>query len=171
MTDDLMIRHELRDACIKRGLWTLLAQDWVDKLAERIGDGTVLEIMAGGGWLAKALSNAGVEVIATDDGSWNDKHTKMKPLVSIEWISAIVAVKKIKADALLVSWPPYGKHHIVETAKAWEGDRPIIYIGEDEGGCNAPDEFFVYFENTETMDIPQHWGLHDFVQIGYWKGA
>ena len=61
---------ELRKIATERNMWTLVSRDWVKVLAERIKGKKVLEVMAGAGWLAKALSDEGIEIFATDDYRW-----------------------------------------------------------------------------------------------------
>lgn len=158
-----------RGICTDHGCWTVVADSWLRPLAEWIGDRKVLEIMAGGGWIAKGLRNHDVNIIATDDGSWNHKHEKMKELVRIERFEAVDAVKAFPdAEVLLASWPPYDNDAIFEACEEWSARGPIIYIGEDRGGCNAPDVFFEHFLVEDRIEIPQWYGLHDILMIGNW---
>jgi len=139
-------------------------------LASWIGGRAVLEIMSGPGWLAKALHESGVQIGATDNGSWNARHSLASILFPVMQMDCTEAVRTIAADVLLVSWPPYGNDAICHAAELWGKDRPIIYIGEGCGGCNAPDEFFSRF-SYERSDIPLFsWpGLHDDIYIGYYE--
>lgn len=161
-----------RNECNSYGLWTVIADTWVKQLADWM-EGNVLEIMAGAGWLAKGLENHGVKIWATDDGSWDARHSKMQPLTHIAKVGAYDAVvESPDADILLVSWPPYGKPDVVKACRAWSAQGPIVYIGEGHGGCNAPDEFFEHFmvnDDAPEIDIPQWWGLHDILLIGEWR--
>ena len=161
--------YSARSECTSRGLWLVIDEVWTHKLAQWIGQCKVIEIMAGGGWLAKALVSYGIDIIATDNYSWNSKHSigKQHP---VRRMTAIKAAR-LPGDILLVSWPPYGDKAICRACKAWGGDRPIVYLGESEGGCNAPDEFFEHFKPIEHPDFGMvSWdGLHDRIQIGYWQ--
>jgi hypothetical protein len=70
-----------------------------------------------------------------------------------------------------VSWPPYGGEDVVDACNEWSARGPIVYIGENDGGCNAPEEFFYHFvidENAPNINMPQWWGLHDELRIGHW---
>ena len=162
-----------RGECVKRGMWSIVTKTWASLLAEWIGDRKVLEIMAGPGWLAKALLDEGTRIIPTDDNSWSHKHSKVSFLLPIIQMDCIEAVKQYpEAQILLVSWPPYGEEAICNACAAWGSDRPIIYIGEGYGGCNAPEEFFDYFQEIETPpEIPfVSWpGLYDHIFIGYYR--
>ena len=159
--------------CTERGMWAIVTKDLATALANWIQNRRVLEVMAGRGWLAKALDEQGVDIIATDNNSWDDRHSKL--LVSIfpvERLDAVIAVEKYsdKSDVLLVSWPPYGDEAICDVARAWGITRPIIYFGEGWGGCNAPDEFFEHFVEEDTDIRLASWpGIHDNVCIGHWS--
>ena len=149
------------------GMWALVDMEWTARLADWIGRRTVLEIMAGHGWLAKALSLHGVACIATDN---RDQDYHSRPVFPVRKMPAIKAVKRYRADLLIVSWPPYECHTIVEACK-WRGPRPMIYIGEDEGGCNAPDEFWHHFVgDILEVCLPQWQHIHDCVWAGHWRG-
>ena len=170
------LQWDARSFCTCRGLWTIVDQIWTKKLAKWIGDRKCLEIMAGGGWLSKALSEHGIDIIATDNKSWDDaQHNKIIYVYSVEKIDAVKAVKKHKdRDILLVSWPPYESEVVCEACHIWGPDRPIVYIGEGYGGCCAPEEFWKHFVEDESMKhlkIPmaQWFGIHDYVSIGRWK--
>ncbi len=170
--DAYMTTLKAREFCLERGLWTVIDQNWTAVLAEWIGDRKVLEIMAGGGWIAKALTDHGVEVIATDAFSWEKRHKHMKLVHEVLKLDAESAASQIPADVMLVSWPPYGETAVVDAVKAWGPDRPIVYIGEGDGGCNAPDAFWHGFmELTDAPLIPiMSWpGLHDLAMIGHWR--
>lgn len=164
-----------RRECTSRGMWAIVTLDWTRQLADWIGERKALEIMAGAGWLAKALHDHGVDIVATDSQSWDDRHDQMIRLCPIEQQEATEAVcKYADADLLICSWPPYGDGAIYRAAEAWGSERPIVYIGEGEGGCNAPDEFWSHFRELEDApDIPlKSWrGIHDHIFIGnYMEG-
>lgn len=149
------------------GMWALIDMQWTSRLAEWIGDRTVLEVMAGNGWLSKALTLHGIRCIATDS---RREKWPTKPVFPIRKIPAIKAVKQIRADIMIVSWPPYECSEIVEVCK-WRGTRPMIYIGEGKGGCNAPDEFWANFSGDKLdVGMPQWACIHDCVLAGNWRG-
>ena len=81
-------------------------------------------------------------------------------------------MRSIAADVLLVSWPPYEDDTIIKVCRTWGPNRPIIYIGEHDGGCNAPAEFFDHFQEIDNQpNIPlMSWdGIHDYVLIGFFN--
>lgn len=157
----------------KYNMWAIVSDDFARQLAAWIGPRKALEVMAGGGWLAKALAQNGVNIVATDNYGWQRSNgsTLGKPIYPVRRFRAENAVVKIPADILIVSWPPYGDATIIKVCDTWGADRPIVYIGEDEGGCDAPDEFFERFKRLDEPVIPLvSWdGIHDQVMVGYWS--
>jgi len=170
--------YKARDECIKAGMWAIVYEKWIKELALWIGDRTCLEIMAGAGWIAKALAGCGINIIATDDFSWeknnHGKHNILRKYqYEIERLEASKAVKKYQdRDILICSWP-YMDNEFANACKDWQG-KLIIYIGEDEGGCTANDEFFEGFEEDESVPYIQlkRWpGMNDSIHIGKWEGG
>jgi hypothetical protein len=108
--------YDARRECTKRGMWAIVDKRWTKQLADWIGSRTCLEIMAGAGWLAKALSDFGVDIIATDDYSWDaDTHLMMKRVCGVVKLNALESIKQFSdRDILICSWPPYGKNDIVD---------------------------------------------------------
>jgi len=161
---------EARNECTEKGMWLIVDKIWTKILANWIKGRKIVEVMAGGGWVAKALSEHGVSIIATDNFSWiKHQHNNMVPVYPVKKVEAVRAAKTILAEVLLVSWPPYGDNRIVKVCEAWGSDRPIIYIGETGGGCNAPEEFFDNLQLIEVIpDIPlmSWYGIHDTILIG-----
>jgi hypothetical protein len=162
-----------KECCNELGMWALVYHEWVKELAKWIGNRQCLEVMAGIGWLAKCLKQYDVNIIATDDFSWKkQQHAKVEPVFPISNYEASEAIMNINADILIVSWPPYCCNAIVKACEVWGTEKPIIYIGENQGGCNATDDFFDRFKTIENHpDIPiKSWGgIHDYVIIGYWQ--
>ena len=177
LSADAWVSHfEAREECIKAGMWAIVYDEWIKELALWIGDRTCLEIMAGAGWIAKALAGYGVDIIATDDYSWEKKYTGNHNMLrkyqyNIEELEASEATKKYQdREILICSWP-YMDNEFTDACKNWQG-KPIVYIGEGESGCTANDEFFQGFEEDESAPKIQLmcWpGIHDYIQIGKWK--
>jgi hypothetical protein len=162
-----------RAVATKLGMWAIVDLDWTSRLSEWIDGRKCLEVMSGVGWLSKALSVSNVDITATDDLSWMDDAHKRATLVhDILQHDALEAVEKfIDSEIFIISWPPYTCDKILEVCEKWGSERPIVYIGEYAGGCNAPDAFFKNFteDNSISIDIPRYQGLHDRLRIGYWK--
>jgi hypothetical protein len=166
-------QYEVMGAVREFGMFAIVDQLWTKQLADWIDSRKCLEVMAGAGWLSKSLQEQGVDIIPTDNGSW-DKIVE-KQVIPVEKISGLDAVKKYSDyDILIVSWPDYDGEEICEICQEWGSTKPIVYIGEDMYGCTACDKFFDHFKVDPDFDgesIPMMvWtGIHDQVMIGYYK--
>lgn len=177
---DISVNHvfefKCRRFCTRRGMWAIVDLDWTKRLANWIGERSVLEIMCGAGFLAKALRAHGVRVCASDNRKLKNlsAFNKMEDVTPIVYLEASRVVRESpNCDILLVSWPPYEDSALNQACDLWGTDRPIIYIGEGSGGCTADDEFHDNFEDhpnkwRKPIRIPQWEGIHDYAQIGYW---
>ena len=168
-----MYQYEVMGAVRDFGMFAIVDQLWTTELANWIKSRKCLEVMAGAGWLSKALQDNKINIIPTDNGSW-DKIVE-RQIISIEKLSGLDAVKKYSdCDILIVSWPNYDREEICEICQKWGPTKPIIYIGESMYGCTACDKFFDHFQVDSDFDeesIPMiSWtGIHDRVQVGYYK--
>lgn len=169
-TFNVTVMHEAQFTCQSMGMYAMVALDWVADLAAYLRGHRVLEVMAGRGWLAKALMHHGVVVTATDDLSWGEGRKWKPPLVPVLRLEAEEAVRRFGAehDVLLVSWPPYDDDGALRAARAWGDERPIVYVGEDKGGCMADDAFFdacADWPDAPHIFLPQWWAMHDTVWV------
>ena len=154
----------------KFNCWPIIDNRWTKQLSDWIGDRSVLEIMAGSGWLTKALHNHGAKVYPTDANSHNKVFQRAMP---VKQLGAIKSVKKYcsQVDVLLVSWP-YMDDVLVNALQHWDSNKPIIYIGEKKGGCTASDAFFNGFQPTNEgnkIQMHRYTRINDSVQIGYFN--
>ena len=176
-TVDLMHRFPEREIWTdKRGMYAFVCWDWVNPLTEWIGKRKVLEIMAGAGWLAKALRSKGIDVIATDDHSWIDE--KRWPLqTEVERLSALKALKKYgrSVDIVICSWPYMNNdaYHALRLLGKINPAAIFLYIGEWEGGCTASNKFFEHYGLIEqeqfkkvTRAYKSWWCMHDRIYLG-----
>ncbi len=159
------MRHEINQ---EHFCWTPLAKSWTRDLASFIAERKVLEIMAGRGWLAKALQEDGVDITPTDDMSW----TKKKGVIPVFKTPAIKAVKEMghAYDILLVSWPPIGEEKLHKACKLWGTEKPIIYIGENAGGVTGCSLFFGNYNKTQSPFLNRNYrqfeGINDHIFTG-----
>ncbi|MDY0315456.1 MAG: hypothetical protein RBR32_10305 [Bacteroidales bacterium] len=151
-------------------MYALIDLKWTKGLADWIKNRKCLEIQAGVGWLAKALKHHGIDIIATDNYSWESikqrSSSKIFPVFNMERTDAIDHYENW-ADILIISWPHFHDSEIVSICKKWS--KLVIYIGEGNGGCCASEEFFDYFEELEDSPIiknPSWEGVYDNVRIG-----
>jgi hypothetical protein len=166
--DNIDLKYEGRRAATKRNMWAIVDQVWTKQLADWIGNRRCLEVMAGAGWLTKALNNYGINIIATDFICH-----QYKMVFDIKQMCASTAVKKYAdRDILIMSWPPYSSNIDIITAKLWGSNKPIVYIGEGQNGCTGTEKFWQHFEVIEDhpqIDLMAWPGIHDYVFIGHYK--
>jgi len=157
-----MDRISLRSDFIKTIGFTLISNDWIKPLSQWIGDRKCLEVMAGTGSLSFALQQQGIDIIATDDFSWegssnwNDNNNYW---TEIEHIDAIKAVEKYgkDIDIIIISWPYMDDtaHRILQSMRKVNLNCIMIFIGEGMGGCTADDEFFEAIQEIENTEFEQ----------------
>ena len=141
---------------IKHNMWALVDKVWTKVLAERLQGQKCLEIMAGSGWLSKALSEHGISAVATD----RDAGRAVFDVTAMDAAEAIKTYRE-ECDVLILSWPTYSCPAASECLTEWPTDKPIVYIGESQGGCCAEDSFFSQIEFLEEISIPSWGAIHD----------
>lgn len=161
-------RHEL----CGRFSWTVTDPVTVDFVRAHAGR-CVNDPLAGSGWWAWLLEQAGIDVIASDinppDGTDANNWHREGMHVDVARMDAADAVKMGGAPwTLLLSWPPY-ESDVGERALAAYAGRRVIYIGEGEGGCCGNDAMFQALERdwqeVATCRPVQFYGLHDYVTV------
>jgi hypothetical protein len=156
-----------RSELTKRYSWTIPDPDSIE-FVKRWSAGGLVDPMAGTGYWAYVLEQAGVDVVSYDlhpgDNPWHHSgalHTK---------VTAMNAVKSVRLHpnrTLLLAWPPYDETIGDRTVRAYGGDR-VIYMGEI-GGCTGTEALHDRLDRRwEEMDehIPVQWeGLHDRITV------
>ena len=90
-----------------KGIYCFYSRELITKLAELIAGRSCLEIAAGDGTLSRFLADAGVQVKATDDLSWN---YAIKYPENVENMDAKQALVKYQPEVVICSWPPPGNN-------------------------------------------------------------
>jgi len=140
----LFLHHWLMRCCYYGSITKETAHD----IALNVGDGVVLDPLAGSGYGVKALREAGVRTIGSDINSSNP---------AIEKLDAVESLKKYGSQIthLLISWAPHGSdidHQLLREVRANFPHVTIINIGEGEEGCTGSEQFWY---EAETME-PQY---------------
>lgn len=153
--------------------YPLISKDWIRELIPLLKNKRCLEIMAGSGMLAKALSDEGINVIATDSKEWNIDDSWF----DVEKLDAIGAINKYGKDIdyVICSWIPYQSHvgtQVIEWLRKNNPKLKMIYIGEFDYGCCADDSFFNISNEIDNSYINnankkfKRWaGLHDRIYL------
>lgn len=160
------ISAEARVECTSTFSWSIPGPQAVSRVVELAADNKtgVVDVMAGTGYWARVLHEAGVDVVATDllppNGS---EHNGYHPsnvahfgvLTADAADSALVHAERI----LFMSWPPFNLPVGARAVEAYHrgGGETVIYVGEGPGGCTGDDvmHFLLGMGNGEYC----HW--HD----------
>ena len=148
-TEDVLKIYNFREYYTENFSFSIVSKNWLRILAHFIGHRKCLEIMGGTGLISKGLHDFGVDIICTDNYSWEEcekPHWK-RHFIDIERIDAVEAVKKYANNVsfIIMSWP-YMDNTCYKAYKMMKDINPnciMIYIGESYGGCTACDEFFL----------------------------
>lgn len=170
-SDTFMIGSIIRREHIKRFTFPCFSKEVISDLANHINGRKCLEVCAGTGWLSKLLSDAGVNIIATDNGAWENKKfdTWKKKYIEMDMIDALEAIDKYSdVEVVIMSWPEYESPLANQVLnKCLETGKGLIYIGEDSGGCTADYDFFdtIYEKDLDMKIISDYYipydGIHD----------
>lgn len=146
------------------GYFARITKHTARDLAEVIGEGVVLDPMAGKGFGVKALREAGVKTIGSDDNSWSISN-------GIEKLDALDSLCKYgdSIDYLLVSWAPWGSeidYELLMMARELYPQITIINIGE-YNGCTGSKRFWNAAKTVSTREIHYRnvYNIKDFVEF------
>lgn len=168
-----LVRWGSRHDLTSRYAWTITAPETVAFVAEYLRR-SAIDPLAGSGYWAFLLAQAGVDVCASDlnppahDPKVNQWHREGTHLM-VDQRDAVDAVTSADATrSLLLSWPPYDNPIGAEVVSAFRGDR-IVYVGESWGGCCGDDRLFELLER-DWAEVASHrpvqfYGIHDLVTV------
>lgn len=169
---------EIRDKIIESMGYSFICDSWIVPLTHWISGRKCLEIMAGSGALSYALKRQGVDIIPTDNHSWERWFNKPNAL----WVDVIKkdcldAIEEYgrDVDIIIMSWAYMDDMAYKSLLKMREvNDKCImVYIGEDQGGCTANDDFFEnarIINNDPLFTIASQcykswYGMHDELKL------
>lgn len=134
-------------------MWAYIHHQMVKHLARAMAYefgpyATYLEVMAGGGWLAKGLYDSYLTgiYIATDIRPPEDP---VYPVYEIPSVEAIIKHRD-SIDAFVISWPLKDDRVMHEIIEYIPVGAKIIYLGEPRGHNCASEEFFDRTEMVST---------------------
>ncbi|MED2737115.1 hypothetical protein [Bacillus toyonensis] len=178
--NNMLKEESIRKEYMKIGMFGFVSWRWIIPLSKWIGERKCLEVMAGRGWLSHALRTKGIDVIATDNFSWNRPQFIQNwtdTVTDIEKIDAIDAVEKYgsKIDILIMSWPFRNNtaYKVIKTLYEINPNVLIIYIGEGNGGSTANGDFFKSFsliEDYEFETVASHYQSWNMIKDGLFLG-
>lgn len=150
----------LREQMVRRYALAIPSTEAICLIAK---GGAVVEIGAGTGYWAWLLRQAGVDVLAYDSLPVEPQHSYFR----VERSTSATVAGQHPDRTLFLCWPPFdGSMAEAEiTAYAKAGGRRVFHVGE-MGGTSAdvrPLLISLGFRSTHKLQIPQWWGLHDFL--------
>ena len=144
----------------KRGYYARATKDFAESIS-RFGLGTVLDLFAGSGYMTKALREAGIPTIATDDYSWGFQGPA-------ENLDALSSIRKYgnEVQTILIAWVPAESSIDMEVYELVRAEYPhlnIMVISEGPHGCTGSEAFAELHWAWE--DLPSYettWALRDY---------
>lgn len=137
-----------REAFTHMNIWGMPCEEAIKALTLKLRGKQVLEVMAGCGYLAHLLSQAGVNIVATDecpDQAWKRPSHKKQVLHNFSFVEPLGALEALKkydgSDTVIMSWPPYDQPDAYKVATNLKKGQTLIYVGEGAGGCTGDDQF------------------------------
>ena len=169
----------LKNAYNEAGMYTFVSLRWIVPFAKWIGERKVMEVMAGRGFLSKALREQGITVHASDNFSWPVR-TWSETVTDVIKMDALEAVEKHgkEYDILIMGWPYMDDtaYRIIKRLYEVNPRALVVYIGEPSGGCTADELFFEHFDMIvdekfiEAAMYYQSWeAIHDGLYLGRYK--
>jgi len=164
------LTYRVRELFVEHFSWAIPHSSTIAGLASKLhGYKNILEVGAGSGLWTHLLRNLHkVPIHATDilDGSYG--YDKKFKYCEIEKIDAISAIEKHDPEVLMMVWAPLGKPMANNCLKAFKGNL-LVWIGEDEGGCNGDYNFFEElrknWEVMDNIDMPSWFGINDYCTV------
>lgn len=142
------------------GMWAYISAPFGKQLSNYLKDKNVLEIMAGNGYISKALKqyNSSKKNYATDSKTWNKINaTGNHPVTKIEQLSALDAIDKYKnnVDVVIMSWAPdkeIDDYQVLKKIRDINKNKhklDFIIIGEYKGATNSKK----FWNNAQLKEI------------------
>lgn len=125
--------------------------------------GPFLEIGAGSGFLASLLSKEGADIIATDLGT-QDYSFEPGRCFPIFKYHAEKAIEHFSNRTVILAWPCYQDSWAADALKQIQRGQKLIYIGEEQHGCNATSQFFEILKNEFSILEKLPWKPFPYIQ-------
>lgn len=144
------------------GMWAYISAPFIKSLADYIGSNSVLEVMAGNGYISKGLQDAGVTVYPTDSLEWvTENQTGKHQVTKVEKLDAVSAIKKYQNQVryVIMSWSPDKStidSDVLEAVRASDQKIELIVIGEKNGATDSmkfwDQAHFIKPENAKKLN-------------------
>jgi hypothetical protein len=140
----------------------------VEGVVGLIGGRMCQEVGAGSGWLSYWLRRYGVEIPhISDTNEWKHAKPETKAPVDIVFMPGVEAVSSVRAEVVILSWPPYMESLALDVWNTLEEGQYLLYIGESRGGCTG--EFPRPEVHVDAKTFSSFQGIRDWATL-YRKG-
>lgn len=171
--DDAYKKHIDRHDFVRKYSWSIPCKEAIDTI-KKYARPPLYDLMAGTGYWAKILNDAGVKTYASDMhlGRYNPyKHDSSH--IKIRRKNAIIGAYSIQRARnsqgwhgdILLSWPPYESSTPTDILDTLPVGTRVFYLGEGYGGCTGDvamhTNFNKNFKELEEVYLPKFEGLHD----------
>ena len=135
--------HIERKKFIREYGFSVYSKETLNVLAQFLKDqgNTALEVFAGSGYLSTLLANRNVSVTASDKGAECFDKYKISNVYKRDIECDVLALNTAEFKTIIMAWPEMNTNAYLIARKMQPGQL-LVYIGEDEGGCTATEEFF-----------------------------
>lgn len=151
-----LFSYDERHKLVEKYAWAIPNQEAIECIVKH---SPVIELGAGTGYWAKLVKEAGGDINAYD--------TKPRGPNVVAWYDP-KELGNFDNLTLFLCWPPYATSMAFNYLSSFKGKK-VIYIGEGNGGCTADDSFHELlesdFEEIEMIEIPQWYGMHDYLSV------
>ena len=170
-SDVLLANFDVRSLFVSLQGFALLSKNYIEPLAQWIGNRRVLEVMSGLGSLSYVLQQEGVLVTATDNYSaTNFDFSKL--WCEVKALDAMSAIEKYgaKSDIIIMSWPYTDEvgYGCLMKMREVNPNAMMIFIGEEAHRTTGSDSLYenmieIHDEAFETIATlyPQWDGVSD----------
>ncbi|MDR3242123.1 MAG: SAM-dependent methyltransferase [Lactobacillaceae bacterium] len=163
--------HHFRDFLIEQfSMYGYVSTPWIQEVAKYLHGRSVLELMAGHGYLTAGLRaiNPEQKIIAVDNEDWRNQPdpTHAKPVTDIEVLDALTAVNKYaqEVEVIVISWAPDTDETDWQILEQLRNDfaGEILIVGEYQGATNSR-RFWNEAKLTELEKINQKFPSFDLI--------
>lgn len=142
--EDSLLQMLGRDKYLAKYGHVLLSRECVDAVVKVLRGRRVLDVCAGGGFLAYTLANEGVDIQAVDLHPPPPEPTELdcRTRWQIDFAGSALDLPLSEYDILLMVWPDHGDPFADQVAAAMRPGQILVYQGEGKGAATASNEFF-----------------------------
>lgn len=135
--------HMERKSYIGKYGFSIYSKETLDALAQYLkqANGPTLEIFAGSGYLSDRLAKRGTPIIASDKGAATFEKYKIANVYKRDIECDVFDLNLEEFQTVIMAWPEMNLNAYLIAQKMQPG-QVLIYVGEEEGGCTATEEFF-----------------------------